>query len=114
MRLRREQDGTTAIGLRTLDVPVLSGDRDGLQGTSPVTFPALQVEQPIDRPGELGIERHGALGEVPRRFFLGFALRLEEQAAQAELLGVGRGEHGLENAPSGRAVAGELGSLRAQ
>ena len=75
---------------------------------------ALQIEQRVDRPGKLRVERHRALGEMPRSVDFAFALRLEEEAAQAELLGIGGGEHRFEDAPRRRAVAGKLRGLRAQ
>ncbi len=51
---------------------------------------------------------------MARSLCLADALRFEEEAAQAELLGIGRGEHGFEDASRGRAVAGDLRGLRAQ
>ena len=89
LRLRRQQDGATAIGGGALDVAVLAGNGDGLQGAVPVGVAALEIEQCIHRPGQFGVEPHGALGEMARGLRLGLALRFEEQAAQAELLGVG-------------------------
>ena len=67
----------------------------------PIAGPALQIEQGLHRPGELGIELQGALGELARGLRFAFALGLEEEAAQAELLGVRGGEHGLEDAARG-------------
>ena len=89
-------------------------DRQRVERALPVAGPALQIEQRLDRPVELGVELERALGELARGLLLALALGLEEQAAQAELLGVGGGQHGLEDAPAGGAVAGELGRLRAQ
>ena len=74
---------------------------------------ALQFEQCLHRPVELGIALQGALGELARGFRLALALGFQEQAAQAELLGIRRGQHGLEDAPRGGAVAADLGGLRA-
>ena len=89
-------------------------DRQRVERALPVAGPALQIEQRLDRPVELGVELQRALGELARGLLLALALGLEEQAAQAELLGVGGGQHGLEDAPAGGPVAGELGRLRAQ
>ena len=93
---------------------LLARDGERLQRAGPIRLAALQIEQRVDRPGELGVERDGALGKVARGLRLALALRLEEKAAQAQLLGVGRGQHRFEDAPRRRAVAGELGGLRAQ
>ncbi len=76
--------------------------------------PALQVEQRLDRPGELGIEPQGALGELALYLVLALAAGFEKQPAQAELLGVRRSQHGFEDAPRRRLVARELRRLRAQ
>ena len=99
---------------RLVDQAVAAGDGERVERALPVAGAALQVEQRLDRPGELRVERQRALGELARGLRLALALRFQEQAAQAELLGVGRGQHGLEDAARGGAVAGELGGLRAQ
>ena len=114
LRLRGEQHGAAAVGGRALDVAVLAGDADGLQRTGPIVVAALQVEQAIDRPGELRVERDGAFGKVAGGISLMLALRFEEEAAQTQLLGVGRTQHGFENAAGRRAVTGELRGLRPQ
>ncbi len=80
----------------------------------PVGLLALQVEQGIRRPAELRVQAERPLGVLAGGFPLALALGLEEQAAQAELLGVGARQHGIEYAPGRRAVAGQLGGLGAQ
>ena len=88
LRLGGEQHGAAAVCLRPIDVAVLARYGESLERTLPVAVAALQVEQRIRCPGELGIERHGPLCEVARRLGLVLALSFEEQAAQTELLGI--------------------------
>ena len=112
LSLRGEQNGAAAVSLCALYMSVLASDSDGFQGAGPIAFAALQVEQCVDRPGEFRVEGDGAFGEMTRGLGLALALRFEKEATQAELLGVGRGQHGFENAAGGGAVASELGGLR--
>ena len=62
----------------------------------------------------LGVEPQRALGELAGGLRLALALRFQKQPAQAELLGIGRGEHRFEDAPRRRPVAGELRRLGTQ
>ena len=112
--LGRQQHGAAAGGGRLVDEVLAPRDGQRVERALPVLGAALQIEQRLDRPVELGIELQRALGELARGFLLALALGLQEQAAQAELLGLGRGQHGLEDAPRGGAVAADLGGLRAQ
>ena len=114
LRLRDQQHRAPAIGDGLVDAALPPSDGQGVERALPVAGPALQVEQRLDRPVELGVELERALRELARRLLLPLALGLQEQAAQAELLGVGGGQHGLEDAPAGGAVAGKLRGLRAQ
>ena len=114
LRLGGEQHGAASLGHRLVDQAVAATDRKGVERALPVAGMALQIEQRLHRPAELGVERQGTLRELPRGLRLAFALRLEEQAAQAELLGIARGQHRLEDAARGGAIAGQLRGLGAQ
>ena len=113
LRLRGQQHCASAVGDGLVDCALPPPDRQGVERTRPVAGSALQVEQRLDRPVELRVEFQRALGELAR-CLLALALGLEEQAAQAELLGVWGGQHGLEDAPAGGPVAGKLRALRTQ
>ncbi len=74
----------------------------------------MQPEERLARPRQLGVQPKGALGKLTLGLLLVLTAGLEEQASQAELLGVGRRQHCLEDAPRRRLVAGELRCLSAQ
>src|SRR6478735_1977537 len=99
-REARMRPAITAAGREFLvDVAVLASDGKRIQGSAPVSLLALQIEQGVDGPSELGVEADGAFGELPRSLCLTLMLGFEEKAAKAELLGIGRAEHGFEDAP---------------
>ena len=112
--LGRQQHRAAASGGRLFDDVLAARDFERMQCSGPILRAALQLEQRFDWPAQLGIALQRPLGELAGRFVLALALGFEEQAAQTELLGLGRGEHGLEDAPRGGAVAADLGGLRAQ
>ena len=112
--LCRQQHRAAASGGRLVDDVLAARDFERMQCGGPILRAALQLEKGFDRPAELGVALQRPLGELAGRFVLALALGFEEQAAQAELLGLGRGEHGFEDAPRGGAVAADLGGLRAQ
>src|SRR5690606_8036911 len=97
--LCRENDGATAVGDGLLEMAVALAGGERVECACPVRSPALQLEKRIDRPSELRIEPQRALRDLARCLVLAFALGLEEEAAQAELLGFPRPEHGFENTP---------------
>ena len=80
----------------------------------PVLLFALLLEERVRRPSKFRIGLEGTTRKLARCFALAFALGFEEQSAQAELLGFRRSKHGFINTPRRRAIAGQLGRLRAQ
>ena len=114
LRLRCQKYGTPPVGTAAVDVAMPARNRQGLERMGPVRCHALQLEQCVSGPAELRVELEGAFRELScgnrlMRLFGG-----EKQAAQSELLGIGRAEHGFEDAARGRAIAGKLGGLGAQ
>ena len=84
-----QQHRPPAIGDVLVDEVLPLGDRQRIERALPVAGAALQIEQRLHGPVELGVELERALGELARRLLLALAPRFEEQAAQAQLLGVG-------------------------
>ena len=89
LRLGSQQHRATAIGNGLVDEVVALGQGQRVQGASPQLGAALQIENRLQRPAQARVERQSALGELARGFLVAFALGLQEQPAQAELLGVG-------------------------
>ena len=83
LRLGRKQHRPTPVGCRALDVMVAARDAERLERAGPVARLALDVEQGLDRPGELRIEAKRPLGELARRLPLTLLFRFEEEAAPA-------------------------------
>ncbi len=76
-----------------------AGDGERVERALVIAGARLQVEQRIDAPAKLGIALDRLLGERAGRLVVVAAPRFEEQTAQAEQLGLGPVEHGLEGAP---------------
>ena len=110
----RQQDSAAAIGDGLVEVAILLGGGEGIEGVVPARLAALQGKQRLGGPAELGVDAQSALGELAGGLCLALALGLEEQAAETQLLGVGLRQHGLEDAPRRGSVAGELRGLGAQ
>ena len=95
-----------------LDIAVLARHGERGECAFPIARARLHVEQRVDAPAGLRIGAHGLLGKCAGRVMVVAALRLEEQPAQSQELGLRAVEHGLEGAPRRGAVALELGCLR--
>src|SRR5262249_23607501 len=97
-----------------VDQTVALANRQRVERAFPIFCSALQVEQRFEGPGKPRVELERPLGELARRLPLALALGLQKEAAQAQLLGIGRGQHGLEDAPRCGPVADELSRLGTQ
>ena len=114
MRFRRQQNGAAPLRHGLVEQILTLGDRQRGERALPILGLAHQIEQGLDRPGELAIELQGTFGKLARRLRFAFALGLEEEAAQPQLGGVRGGEHGLEDASRGARIAVQLRRLGTQ
>jgi hypothetical protein len=84
------------------------------QRGGPVAVLAARFKNRPAGPAERRRGARGFLGMGSRAFVIVAAVRFDEQAMQAERLGVGATGHGAKRALGAVAVAAELGCLRAQ
>ena len=86
------------------------------RSSAPIQSPAAQRASNTASPAQAGARGalRGLLGVEPRGGAVVAALRLDEQAVQAEQPGVVARRHGVEGALGRLAVAGELRRLRAE
>ena len=82
------------------------------QRAGPIAGGAAEFEHGFAGPGERRTGPHRLFGEGAGAGEIAAPLRLDEQAVQAERLGIGAARHGAESAFGGFAVAGELRRLR--
>src|SRR5262249_28062355 len=85
-----------------------------LERALPILRLAEQTEQRLDRPRKTRIEPQRPLGELASGLALILAHGFQKKTPQTELLGIGRSQHGLENAPRRCSIAIELRRLRSQ
>ena len=85
-----------------------------IERAGPIAGGAAKVQHRMAGPGGRGGIARRFLGDQPRGRLILAALRLDEQAVQAEQPGVGAQRHRLEGALGAGTVAGELRGLRAQ
>src|SRR5262249_6002050 len=104
-----QQYRATALQCLAVEMLVRAHERESLQRALPVPTAALHIKEGVNRPGQRRIERCGTLGELLGREQRIFVTRLQEQAAQAEELGILVIGEAFKNPPRCTTIAAQLG-----
>ena len=110
-RLRGQQHRALALVVGLVDQAVAAVAIERGKRAGPVAGRAAEFERRLPGPAERGRGVGGLLGIGARRGHVLAALRFDEEAAQAEQLGVVALRHGAERMLGRGAVAGELRGL---
>ena len=110
-RLAVDDDGAPAARIRIRDPAGLDRGAERRFGGPPVARLGLEVEARGQHPRGFGAQAVGAAHQLQRAAALAPPQGLDGQPAEAQELGLGPFEHGLEGAPRRRLVTAELGRL---